>query len=262
MQPLAYVHPNAKIAKNVVIEPFTTISNNVTIGEGTWVGPNVTIMEGARIGKNCKIFPGAVISAEPQDLKYKGEETHTYIGEGTVIRECVTINRGTEALGYTKIGKNCLIMATVHIAHDCVIGNNVILVNGVALAGHIEIDDMAIIGGMSAIHQYTKVGKHALVSGGSLVRKDVPPYVKAAREPLSYVGINSIGLRRRGFDSNKIAEIQNIYRVLYQKNYNNTQALEIIEAEMEATPERDEIIQFIRESRRGIMKSYVRGGTN
>ena len=260
MQPLAYVHPNAKIAKNVVIEPFTTISNNVTIGSGTWIGPNVTIMEGARIGKNCKIFPGAVISADPQDLKYKGEETLTYIGDGTVIRECVTINKGTKALGYTKIGKNCLIMATVHVAHDCVVGDGVILVNGVALAGHIEIDDMAIIGGMSAIHQFTKIGKHVLISGGSLVRKDVPPYVKAAREPLSYVGINSIGLRRRGMDSNKIAEIQNIYRVLYQKNNNNSQALEIIEAEMEATPERDEIIQFIRESNRGVMKGYMKGG--
>jgi UDP-N-acetylglucosamine acyltransferase len=259
MQPLAYVHPNAKIAKNVVIEPFTTISNNVTIGEGTWIGPNVTIMEGARIGKNCKIFPGAVISADPQDLKYKGEETLTHIGDGTVIRECVTINKGTDALGYTRIGKNCLIMATVHIAHDCVIGDNVILVNGVALAGHIEIDDMTIIGGMSAIHQFTKIGKHVLISGGSLVRKDVPPYVKAAREPLSYVGINSIGLRRRGMSSEKIAEIQNIYRVLYQKKYNNSQALEIIEAEMEATPERDEIIQFIKESSRGVMKGYMTG---
>ncbi|MFA9290608.1 MAG: acyl-ACP--UDP-N-acetylglucosamine O-acyltransferase [Solirubrobacteraceae bacterium] len=259
MQPLAYVHPNAKIAKNVVIEPFTTITNNVIIGEGTWIGPNVTIMEGARIGKNCKIFPGSVISAEPQDLKYKGEETLTYIGDGSVIRECVTINKGTEALGYTKIGNDCLIMATVHIAHDCVIGNNVILVNGVLLAGHIEVNDNAIIGGMSAVHQFTKIGRHALVSGGSLVRKDVPPFCKAAREPLSYVGINSIGLRRRGFDSSKISEIQNIYRFLYQKNYNNSQAVEIIEAEMEATPERDEIIQFIRESSRGIMKGYFRG---
>lgn len=259
-QPLAYVHPNAKIAKNVVIEPFSTISNNVEIGEGTWIGPNVTIMEGAKIGKNCKIFPGSVISAEPQDLKYKGEETYTYIGDNTVIRECVTVNRGTSALGYTKIGDNCLIMATVHIAHDCVVGNHVILVNGVALAGHIEVDDWAIIGGMSPVHQFTKIGRHCLIAGGTLVRKDVPPFVKAARNPISYVGINSIGLRRRGFSSEKIAEIQSIYRFLYQNKLNVSQAVQKIEAEMEATPERDEIIQFISESSRGVMRGYNPNG--
>ncbi len=260
-QPLAYVHPGAKIAKNVVIEPFSTISNDVEIGEGTWVGPNVTIMEGARIGKNCKIFPGAVISADPQDLKYKGEVTQTYIGDNTVIRECVTINKGTEALGYTKVGSDCLIMATVHIAHDCVIGDHVIIVNGVALAGHIEVEDYAIIGGMSAVHQFTKIGKHSLVAGGTLVRKDVPPYVKAARDPISYVGINSIGLRRRGFTAEKIAEIQNIYRLLYQKNLNVSQAVQLIEAEMQATPERDEIIQFVNDSTRGVMRGYSKNGS-
>lgn len=255
-QPLAYIHPNAKIAKNVVVEPFSTISNNVEIGEGTWIGPNVTIMEGARIGKNCKIFPGSVISAEPQDLKYEGEETLTYIGDNTIIRECVTINRGTKALGYTKIGTDCLIMATVHVAHDCEVGNNVILVNGVALAGHIEVGDFAIVGGMSPVHQFTKIGRHSLIAGGTLVRKDVPPFVKAARDPISYVGINSIGLRRRGFDSKKIAEIQGIYRFLYQKKLNVSQSIQKIEAEMEATPERDEIIQFISESSRGVMRGY------
>lgn len=255
-QPLAYVHPGAKIAKNVVIEPFATIFNDVEIGEGTWIGPNVTIMEGARIGKNCKIFPGSVISAEPQDLKYKGEETQTYIGDNTVIRECVTINRGTKALGYTQVGKNCLVMATVHIAHDCIVGDHVILVNAVALAGHIEVDDYAIVGGMSAIHQFTKVGKHALIAGGTLVRKDVPPYVKAARDPISYVGINSIGLRRRGFSSEKISELQTIYRYLFQKKLNVSQAIQMIETEMDATPERDEIIQFASESARGIMRGY------
>lgn len=259
-QPLAYVHPSAKIAKNVVIEPFATISQDVEIGEGTWIGPNVTIMEGARIGKNCKIFPGAVISAEPQDLKYQGEETYTYIGDNTVIRECVTINKGTKALGYTKIGDNCLIMATVHVAHDCIVGNNVILVNGVALAGHIEVDDYAIIGGMSPVHQFTKIGRHALVAGGTLVRKDVPPFVKAARDPISYVGINSIGLRRRGFSSEKIAEIQTIYRYLFQKKLNVSQAVHLIETEMEATPERDEIIQFVTESSRGVMRGYNPNG--
>lgn len=260
-QPLAYVHPNAKIAKNVVIEPFTTISSDVEIGEGTWIGPNVTIMEGARIGKNCKIFPGSVISAEPQDLKYKGEETYAYIGDNTVIRECVTINKGTEALGFTKVGSNALIMATVHIAHDCIVGNHVIIANNVALAGHVEIDDYVIIGGMSPVHQFTKIGKHAMIAGGTLVRKDVPPFVKAARDPISYVGINSIGLRRRGFTSEKIAEIQSIYRILFQKKLNVTQAVQLIETEMEATPERDEILQFLTDSSRGVMRGYNPNGT-
>ena len=258
-QPLAYVHPEAKIARNVVIEPFTTIHNNVIIGSGTWIGSNVTIMEGARIGKDCRIFPGAVISAIPQDLKFEGEDSLTVIGDHTTIRECVTINRGTNASGKTEIGKHCLIMATSHIAHDCVLGDNSIIVNGVALGGHVTIGEYAIIGGLAAIHQFIHIGDHAMVSGGSLVRKDVPPFTKAGKEPLSYVGINSIGLRRRGFSTEKISEIQNIYRILYQKNYNNTQALEKIEAEMEATPERDEIILFIRNSQRGIMKGYYGG---
>ncbi|GAB1309226.1 acyl-ACP--UDP-N-acetylglucosamine O-acyltransferase [Urechidicola sp. KH5] len=255
-QPLAYIHPDAKIARNVVVEPFTTIHSNVKIGSGTWIGSNVTIMEGARIGKNCRIFPGAVISAIPQDLKFEGEDSLTVIGNDVTIRECVTINRGTKASGKTEIGDNCLIMATAHIAHDCHIGHNAIIVNGVALAGHVVIGNHAIIGGLSAIHQFIHVGQHAMVSGGSLVRKDVPPFTKAAKEPLSYVGINSIGLRRRGYSTEKIREIQNIYRILYQKNYNNTQALEKIEAEMEATNERDDIILFIRNSQRGIMKGY------
>ena len=256
-QPLAYVHPQAKIARNVVIEPFTTIHNNVTIGSGTWIGSNVTIMEGARIGKDCRIFPGAVISAIPQDLKFEGEDSLTVIGDNTTIRECVTINRGTNASGKTSIGENCLIMATAHIAHDCILGSNSIVVNGVALGGHVTIGEHAIIGGLAAVHQFIHIGDHAMVSGGSLVRKDVPPSTKAGKDPLSYVGINSIGLRRRGFTTAKIREIQNIYRILYQSKYNNTQALEKIEAEMEATPERDEIILFIRNSQRGIMKGYL-----
>ncbi|MBQ4915192.1 acyl-ACP--UDP-N-acetylglucosamine O-acyltransferase [Maribacter sp. MMG018] len=255
-QPLAYVHPGAKIAKNVVIEPFTTIHNNVTIGDGTWIGSNVTIMEGARIGKNCNIFPGAVISASPQDLKYEGEETTVIIGDGTTIRECATIHKGTSDRMKTVIGKNCLIMAYCHVAHDCVVGDNCIFSNNSTLAGHVTIGDNVILAGLVAVHQFVSIGQHAFVTGGSLVRKDVPPYVKAAREPLSYVGINSVGLRRRGFQSEKIREIQNIYRILYQKSYNNTQAAQIIEAEMEATPERDEILQFIRDSQRGIMKGY------
>ncbi|MFZ4741422.1 MAG: acyl-ACP--UDP-N-acetylglucosamine O-acyltransferase [Bacteroidales bacterium] len=257
-QPLAYVNPQAKVAKNVVIEPFVTIDKNVIIGEGTWIGPNVTIMEGARIGKNCKIYPGAVISAPPQDLKYNGEETTVTIGDNTTIREFVTINRGTKANMETVVGNNCLLMAYVHIAHDCIIGNNCILANAATLAGHIVIDDWAIIGGLSAVHQFVNIGSHTMISGGSLVRKDVPPFTKSAREPLSYVGINSIGLRRRGFSFEKIKEIQDIYRIIYLRGYNVTQAIDVIEAEMAATPERDEILSFISKSSRGIMKGYSR----
>lgn len=256
-QPLAYIHPGAKVARNVVIEPFTTINNNVTIGSGTWIGSNVTIMEGAVIGKNCRIFPGSVISAIPQDLKFDGEESKVIIGDNVTIRESVTINRGTSAYGKTEIGDNCLIMATAHIAHDCIIKNNVIIVNGVLLAGHVTVGEYAIIGGSAGIHQFIHIGQHAMISGGSLVRKDVPPFTKAAKEPLSYIGINSIGLRRRGFESEKIHEIQNIYRILYQQKNNTTQAVSIIEAEFEATTERDMILQFIRNSKRGIMKGYT-----
>ncbi len=254
-QPLAYVHPGAKVAQNVVIEPFVTIQNDVVIGEGTWIGPNVTIFSGARIGKNCKIYPGAVIAAEPQDLKFKGEYTTVEIGDNTVIRECVTINRGTTDKNKTVVGSNCLIMAYVHIAHDCMVGNYVILANGVQLAGHIILGDYVFVGGTSAVHQFVNIGPHAMVAGGSLVRKDVPPFVKAAREPLSYAGVNSIGLRRRGFSSEKIEEIQDIYRILYLSGLNNTSAIDKVELEYAATAERDEIINFIRNSERGIIKS-------
>lgn len=257
-QPLAYVHPQAKVAKNVVIEPFVNIEKNVEIDEGTWIGSNVTIMEGARIGKNCKIFPGAVISAIPQDLKFAGEDTIVKIGNNTTVREFVTINRGTKANYETVIGNDCLLMAYVHIAHDCIIGNNVILANAATLAGHIIIDDWAIIGGMTAIHQFVRIGAHSFISGGCLVRKDVPPYTKAAREPLSYVGINSIGLRRRGMTNEQINAIQEIYRIIYLRGYNVTQANAIIEADVPATPERDDIIAFINNSKRGLMKGYGR----
>jgi UDP-N-acetylglucosamine acyltransferase len=197
-----------------------------------------------------------VISAIPQDLKFDDEETTVEIGDNVTIRECVTINRGTKDRMKTTVGNNCLIMAYCHIAHDCYVGNNCVFSNNTTLAGHVTIGDNVVLAGMVAVHQFASVGKHAFVTGGSLVRKDVPPYVKAAREPLSYVGINSVGLRRRGYTTDKIREIQNIYRILFQKNYNYTQAIDIIEAEMEATPERDEIIQFIKDSHRGIMKGY------
>jgi UDP-N-acetylglucosamine acyltransferase len=257
IQPLAYVHPQAKVANNVIIDPFVTIEKNVEIGEGTWIGHHATIMEGARIGKNCRIFPGAVISAIPQDLKFDGEETTVEIGDNTTIREFVTVNRGTKASYKTIIGKNCLLMAYVHVAHDCVIGNNVILANAATLAGHIEIDDFAIVGGLAAVHQFVKIGAHSMISGGGMARKDIPPYTKAAREPLSYVGVNSIGLRRRGFTNEQINQIQEIYRIIYRKNYNVSQAVNIIEADVPATPERDEILTFINSSARGIMKGYT-----
>lgn len=256
---LAAVDKRAKISKNVIVEPFTTIAGDVEIGEGTWIGPNVTIMDGARIGKNCRIFPGTVISAIPQDLKFDGEDTQVIIGDETTIRECVTVNRGTKALGFTKIGKNCLIMATSHIAHDCIIGDHVIIVNGCGIAGHVEIGDYTVMGGLSAVHQFGKIGKHVMISGGTLVRKDIPPYVKVAREPMSYAGINSVGLRRRGFTNEKIFEIQKIYRAIFQLKMNVSQALLYIEKEMLPTAERDEILQFIQNSPRGIVKGYGTG---
>lgn len=255
-QPLSYVDPQAKVAKNVVIEPFVNIEKNVVIGEGTWIGSHVTIMEGARIGKNCKIFPGAVIAAIPQDLKFEGEDSLAIIGDNTTIRECVTVNRGTVDRHQTVVGNGCLLMAYVHVAHDCVIGNNCILANAVQLAGHVTVGDWAIVGGLSAVHQFVNIGQHAMVSGGSLVRMDVPPFTKAAREPLSYEGVNSIGLRRRGFSSDKISKIQEIYRILYLKKFNTSTAIKMIEAEMPASPERDEIISFVQDSGRGIMKGY------
>jgi UDP-N-acetylglucosamine acyltransferase len=259
-QPLAYIHPEAKIAQNVVVEPFTTIDKDVEIGEGTWIGPNVTIMAGARIGKNCKVFPGAVIAAVPQDLKFAGEKTTVHIGDYTVVRECVTVNRGTVDRMKTVVGSNCLLMAYVHVAHDCIIGNHCVLANGVQLAGHVEIGDHAIIGGTSAVHQFVKVGQHAMVSGGSLVRKDVPPFVKAGREPLTYAGINSIGLRRRGYSDQKISEIQQLYRLLFLGGMNNNDALDKIELELAPSPERDEVVNFVRNSGRGVIKGYSRNG--
>ena len=259
IQPLAYIHPQAKIADNVVIEPFVTIHKDVEIGEGTWVGSNAVIMDGARIGKNCRIFPGAVISAMPQDLKFEGEETLTEIGDNTTIREFVTIHRGTKDRWKTKVGKNCMIMAYSHVAHDCIIGNNVILSNNSQVAGHVILGDWAILGGMCAVHQFTKVGQHAFVSGGSLVGKDIPPYIKAGRQPLSYAGVNSVGLKRRGFTIDKINHILDIYRIIYTKNLNISQALEFIEEEFTASDERDEIITFIRESGRGVIKRFAKG---
>ncbi len=255
-QPLAYVHPAAKIASNVVIDPFVTIDQNVEIGEGTRIGSNVTILEGARIGKNCVIHSGAVISGVPQDLKFVGEDTVAIIGDNTTIRECVTINRGTASKGKTVVGSNCLIMAYCHVAHDCTIGDNVIMSNSVQAAGEVVIDDNAVIGGGALIHQFTHIGAHVMLQGGSLVNKDIPPYIKAGRLPVSYAGINSIGLRRRGFTNEQISEIQEIYRYLYLSGLNNSDAIDRIEAELPASKERDEIIMFVRNSKRGIIRGY------
>ncbi|MCG8339832.1 MAG: acyl-ACP--UDP-N-acetylglucosamine O-acyltransferase [Cytophagales bacterium] len=252
--PLSYIHPQAKIAKNVVIEPFTTINKNVVIDEGTWIGPNVAIMEGARIGKNCKIFSGAVISAIPQDLKFNGEETTAEIGDNTIIREYVTISRGTTDKYKTIIGGNCLLMAYVHVAHDCVVGDNCILSNAVQLAGHIWVGPWTNVGGTTAIRQFVKIGPHVMIAGGSLVRKDIPPYIKAAREPLRYCGINSVGLRRRGSTNKKVNEIQDIYRYIFQKGFPLSKALDKIEHEMKPSKERDEILNFIRNSERGVIR--------
>ena len=254
MSQLSYIHANAKIGKGVTVEPFSTVYENVEIGDGTWIGPNVTIFPGARIGKNCKIFPGAVISAIPQDLKFKGEETTAEIGDNCIIRECVTINRGTTDKMKTAIGNNCLIMAYAHVAHDCILGNNIILANSVTLAGHVQIDDWAILEGLVAVQQFIRIGAHSFLAGGSLVRKNVPPFTKAAREPLQYIAINSVGLRRRGYSNESVLEIEDIYRTLYVKGLNVVNALAVIEQEAPSSKEKEEILNFIRDSKDGIMR--------
>jgi UDP-N-acetylglucosamine acyltransferase len=259
IHPHTYIHPNAKLANNVKIDPFSVIHQNVEIGKGTWIGSNVTIMEGARIGNNCRIFPGAVIAGIPQDLKYEGENTTVEIGHNTTVREFVTINRGSKDKWTTKVGDNCLIMAYSHIAHDCEIGNNCIMSNNTQIAGHVTIGEFAILGGMCAVHQFVQIGQHAFVAGGSLIGKDVPPYIKAGRSPLSYAGVNSVGLKRRGFSLDRINKILDIYRIIYNKNLNTSQALNYIEEELPATDERDEIVTFIRESGRGIIKRFTKG---
>jgi UDP-N-acetylglucosamine acyltransferase len=254
IHPMSSIHADAKLAAGVEVGPFTTISEDVVIGENTWIGPNVTIMAGARIGANCRIFPGAVISAIPQDLKFDGESTTVEIGDRTTIRECVTINRGTKAYGKTVIGADCLIMAYVHIAHDCIIGNHVILVNSVALAGHVEIGDWAIISGLSAVHQFVKIGAHAMIGGGAMVRKDVPPYITAAGEPLGYAGVNSVGLKRRNFSTEEILEIQDLYRIIYQSGRNISQASERIRSGFTLNDRVLAILNFIEGSSRGLIR--------
>ncbi|WP_306642021.1 acyl-ACP--UDP-N-acetylglucosamine O-acyltransferase [Sanyastnella coralliicola] len=254
---LASVHPDAKVADNVEIGPFTTIYGDVEIGEGTWIGPNVTIMDGARIGKNCKIFPGAVISAIPQDLKFDGENSTAEIGDHTTIRECVTINRGTKDRMTTKVGDHCLLMAYVHIAHDVLVGNHCILANTANIAGHVVIGDWVIIEGVVAVQQFVHIGKHSFIAGGSLVRKNVPPFIKAAREPLTYAGVNTIGLRRRGYADNVISQIEDVYRTLYVHNSNISQAMKVADLELPDFAEKKDILSFIEDSTKGIIRGPV-----
>ncbi|MGF7140888.1 acyl-ACP--UDP-N-acetylglucosamine O-acyltransferase [Roseimarinus sediminis] len=251
---LSNVHPKARIGNNVSIEAFVTIHEDVEIGDDTWIGPNAVIMDGARIGKNCKIFPGAVIAGIPQDLKFKGEETTVEIGDNTTIREYVTVNRGTAAKGKTVVGKDCLLQSYSHVAHDCLIHDRVILGSYAGLAGEVVVEDWAIVSPYTAVHQFCRIGKHSFIAGGSLVRKDIPPFILVANEPLSYAGVNSVGLRRRGYTVAQINEIQNAYRYIYLKGLNNTQALKAIEAELDMSVERDEIILFVKNSERGIVK--------
>lgn len=262
ISPKADIHPDAKIGENVTIGPFTAISGDVEIGDGTTVMANATILDGARIGKNCQIFPGAVISAIPQDLKFAGEVTTAEIGDNTTIREFVTVNRGTVDRNKTTVGNNCLLMAYVHIAHDAVVGNGCILANAATVAGHVIIEDHVVIEGVVAIQQFIRIGKYAFIAGGSLVRKNVPPFIKAAREPLSYAGVNSIGLRRRGIEDSAVAAIEDVYRLLYVKNVNISNALKLAETDLPNSPEKKYILEFIGTSEKGVIRGPGSSGAN
>ncbi|MDH6304405.1 UDP-N-acetylglucosamine acyltransferase [Parabacteroides sp. PF5-5] len=255
--PLAVIHPEAKIGKNVIIDPFVVIEKDVEIGDHSHILSHAVILDGARIGKNCKIFPGAVIGGIPQDLKFAGERTTAEIGDNTTIRECATVNRGTASKGKTVVGNNCLIMAYSHIAHDCVLKDNIILGNASQLAGEVEIDDYAIISGGSLVHQFARISKHVMIQGGSRVGKDIPPYTLIGREPIVYCGINIVGLRRRGFTNDQVFLIQDIYRTLYTRGLNNTEALRAIETEYVPSVERDLILNFIKSSSRGIVRGSI-----
>jgi len=252
---LAFVHPEAKIGKDVIIEPFSYIAGNVIIGEGTWIGPNATILDGARIGKNCRIFPSSVVSGMAQDLKFRGEESTAELGDNTTVRECATVNRGTAAVGRTIVGDNCLLMAYSHVGHDCALKNNVIIGNSTALAGEVDVDDFAILSAGTMVHQFSHIGAHVMIGGGAKVRIDVPPFIKADRDPLSFLGLNTVGLIRRGFEKERIDEIHEIYRAIYQKGMNISQSLDFVEKEFKPSPDRDYILGFIRKSERGIIRA-------
>ena len=254
ISPLAYIHPEAKIGENVEIGPFVYIDKNVVIGDNNKIMPNANILYGSRIGNGNTIFPCAVIGAIPQDLKFRGEESTAEIGDNNLIRENVTINRGTAAKGKTIVGNNNLLMEGVHVAHDAIIGNGCIIGNSTKMAGEIIIDDNAIISGTVLMHQFCHVGGYVMIQGGSRFSKDIPPYIIAGREPITYSGINIIGLRRRGFSNEVIENIHNAYRIIYQSGLNISDALTKVEAEVETSPEIEYIISFIRNSERGIIK--------
>ena len=257
ISPLAYVHPDAQVDSTAIIGPFAYIEDNVEIGAGTEVMANASVLHGARIGKNCKIFPSAVVGAIPQDLKFQGEETLAIIGDNTTIRECATIHRGTASKGKTVVGNHCLIMAYSHVAHDCLLHDHIIMSNAVQLAGEVVVEDYAIIGGGTLVHQFSHIGAHVMIQGGSRVNKDIPPYIIAAREPIQYCGINSIGLNRRGFTREQINTVQDVYRFVYSPLYNTTQALQHAEEELPQSAERDLILDFIKQSPRGIVKGAI-----
>lgn len=255
ISPLASIHPEAKIGANVEISPFVFIDRDVEIGEGCIIDANATICQYTKLGKNCHVFPSAVIGAIPQDLKFHGEETWTLIGDNCVLREFVTVHRGTFSKGKTVIGNNNLIMAYCHVAHDCILHNNIIMSNTTQLAGEVEVDDFAIIGGGTLVHQFSHIGSHVMIQGGSKINKDIPPYIIAAREPIAYCGINSVGLNRRGFTPEQIHTIQEVYRLIYQGGMIISKAIEHIEATMPASAERDLIINFVKASERGIVRA-------
>ena len=258
ISPLASIHPNAKLGNNITIDPFAVIHENVTIGDNTHIMSHAVLFPHTIVGKDCRIFPNATLGAIPQDLKFIGEETTVEIGDNTTIRECVTINRGTKDKWKTAIGSNCLLMAYSHVAHDCILGNNVILANSVQLAGHVEVGDYAIIGGLAGAHQFTRIGAHTYVAGHTVIRKDIPPYVKAAREPMCYMGLNIVGLQRRKFSQEKIDTISKIYHTLFVGNYSTSRAVELIKEKVEDNETREEILKFISDSRIGIIKRYTK----
>lgn len=259
IHPLATVHPNAKIGENVEIGPYVFIDEHVVIGDGAKILPGATIFNYVSMGKNCSVYPGAVIGAEPQDLKFDGEITYVEIGDNVTIRECATINRGTKASGkgVTKIGSNSLLMSYSHVAHDCTVGEHCILVSYVGIAGETDIADWAILGGGTVAHQFSKVGTHAMVGGGTKINKDVPPYILCGRDPIAFAGINIVGLRRRSFTSDQIRNIKDMYDLIYYGGMNVTDACDKIESGFLPSEERDTILNFIRNSKRGIVKALA-----
>jgi UDP-N-acetylglucosamine acyltransferase len=251
---LANIHAGAQIGKNVTVSAFATIYDRVVIGDNVFIHPNAVIYPDTIIGDNCQIFPGAIIGVVNQDLKYKGEKSNTVIGNNTVIREYATIHKGTADRMTTKVGDNCLIMAYTHLGHDCIVGNNVIIANNGSLAGHITVEDFVVIEGVVAAQQFVTIGAHSFVAGASLVRKSVPPYVRVAREPLQFIGVNTIGLARRGFDKDLIKQIEDIYRIIFVRGHNISNALEIVENEIAESDVRNQILNFIKSQKDGIIK--------